>query len=82
MTKLKFYRTVVQIEILSEEPYECDDLEGIAYDITEGHCSGEIKDVVRNEEKTGKEMADLLISQGSDPGFFEIDAEGNDLETG
>jgi hypothetical protein len=80
MTKRKFYRTVIQIEILSEEPYECDALEDVTYDITEGHCSGELKDVVRNEEKTGKEMAALLVAQRSDPEFFQLTEDGEDLE--
>lgn len=79
MTKRKFYRTVIQVEILSEEPYEGDDLETIKYDITEGHCSGILKDEVRNEVKNGKEMARLLLDQGSDPEFFQIDEEGNDV---
>ena len=80
MTKRKFYRTVVQIEILSEDPYKETDLGEIMYDITEGHCSGEAKDVVRNEEKNGKEMAALLKAQRSDPEFFMLDEEGNDTE--
>jgi len=80
MTKRKFYRTVVQIEILSEEPYEGSDLASIMYDITEGHCSGEVENIARNEEKNGKEMADLLIAQRSDPEFFQLDEEGNDTE--
>jgi len=79
-SKRKFYRTVIQIEILSEEPYEGDDLENILYDITDGDCSGQISDVVRNEVKNGKEMAGLLIAQGSDPEFFQINEDGDETE--
>ena len=80
MTKRKFYRTTIQIEILSEEPYTSVSLEDINYDITDGHCSGELKDVVRNEEKSGKEMAALLMAQRSDPEFFQLTEDGEDLE--
>jgi hypothetical protein len=80
MTDRKFYRTVIQIEILSEEPYEGGDLDTIKYDITEGHCSGRLKDVVRSEEKNGKEMAGLLCEQASDPEFFMLTKDGEDLK--
>lgn len=76
----KFYRTVVQVEVLSEEPYLEDDLETIVDDIVIGDCSGKSVDVVRNEVVDGKQMAALLRAQGSDPGFFMIDDDGNDTE--
>ena len=61
--KTKYYRTVVMTEILFEEPYPDDaDLMSIADDI--------------NEEKNGKEIAQLLLSQGSDPGFFMLTEDG------
>lgn len=78
--KRKFYRTVIQVEILSEEPYEGDDLNTIASDTDTGDCSGQITDIERNQEVTGKEMVALLQKQGSDSEFFQLDAEGNDLE--
>jgi hypothetical protein len=76
----KFYRTVVQVEILSESPYESSDLEQIAADTDTGGCSGMVTDVVRNEEVDGKKMAELLRAQGSDPGFFQIDEDGKSTE--
>lgn len=79
-SKRKFYRTIIQIEILSDEPYEGDTLDMVQYDITEGHCSGQISDVVRNEEQDGKAMAKLLEEQRSDPEFFQLDSDGNDLD--
>ena len=79
-SKRKFYRTVVQIEILSDEPYEGDDLDTIHYDITEGDCSGKLGDVVSNEEVDGPTMAKLLLSQDSDPGFFDLTEDGEDTE--
>ena len=79
-SKRKFYRTVIQVEILSEEPYSGNDLETIQYDITDGHCSGKIIDIERNQEKTGQEMAGLSKEQGSDPEFFQLDENGNDTD--
>jgi hypothetical protein len=74
----KFYRTVMQVEILSEdEPYgEGVSLEEINYAITEGHCSGVIK-CESSLEVTPKQMASLLIAQGSDPEFMQLDKNGN-----
>jgi len=47
--------------------------------INNGDCSGRVTTIVDNEVKTGKEMAKLLKAQGSDPEFFQLDDEGNDL---
>jgi hypothetical protein len=74
-----FYRTVVTITILSEDPYEFASIDMINYDITEGACSGQIE-VGDSIPCDGVEMADLLHFQASDPGFFRLDNEGNDLE--
>jgi len=75
----KLYRTVVMIEILSDEPYHATDLENIRYDITDGHCSGMISDEIRNQELTGKEAVDKVKEQGTDIGFFDMDEEGNEI---
>lgn len=81
MTNRKFYRTVIQVEILSDTPYgEDSDLEIIAFDIGNGDCSGRVTDILRNEEVDGKTMASLLQSQGSDPGFFQLTDDGEDAE--
>jgi hypothetical protein len=78
MTKRKFYRTVVQVEVLSEEPLiDPENLDTLMYEITDGGCSGSTK-IVAQETIHGKYAADLLNNQGSDPGFFGLDAEGND----
>jgi len=77
----KFYRTVVSIEILSEdEPYgDGRTLEDIGYAITEGHCSGKIT-TASEAEVTAPEMAKLLVAQGSDPEFFQLDENGNEVD--
>ena len=36
----KFYRTLIQVEVLSEEPFECESLEDVHDAITTGDCSG------------------------------------------
>lgn len=78
-SKRKFYRSVFKIEVLSERPLPPLSLEQIAYEITEGESSG---DLVREklEVVDAKKMAKLLMKQGSDPGFFQLDEHGNDAE--
>lgn len=78
----KFYRTVYQVEILSEEKFDDNggmSLTDIDEAMTNGDVSGRITTIVDNEEKTGSEIAVLLKAQGSDPEFFQLDKEGNDL---
>ncbi len=74
MTKRKFYRTVVEVEILSENPLEdATDLQAISYEITQGDCSGHVT-VISEQAVSGRVMAKLLQNQGSDPGFFQLEA--------
>lgn len=75
----KFYRAVFHYEVLSEEPIEDMSLEDIDYECRDGHCSGQFLGVDRSE-LTGPEMAKALQNQASDPGFFQLDEEGNDLD--
>jgi hypothetical protein len=71
-----YYKTVIQVEILSQEPIDNDyDLRNIYYEITEGEWSGNVK-TISKETLTGKEMADELNKQGSWPGFFNLTADG------
>lgn len=47
--------------------------------ISEGSCSGQF--VVHSAELlTGKQMAEELVKQHSDPAFFNIDENGKDVE--
>ena len=76
----KFYRQVVQVEILSEDaPLEWDNLADIHYAITTGDCSGKLNELIA-EEVDGRKMAELLIKQGSDPSFFRLDDEGRTID--
>jgi len=76
-SKRKFYRTLVTVEVLSEEPYCPETLEEVARDICDGDCSGDWTHE-KSIEVDGPTMAKLLIKQGSDPGFFQLDENGND----
>lgn len=76
----KFYRTLITLEVLSEyEPVPEDwSLEMIAYEITDGGASGQVKKH-DHEELTPQGMAEFAIAQGSDPSFFGLDSKGNDV---
>jgi hypothetical protein len=75
----EFYRTVIHVEVLSEEPYVFNgNLYSLAEDLDTGDCSG-IARTIQEEKCNGPRMAQLLVAQGSDPEFFRIDDEGNDL---
>lgn len=75
----EFYRTIIHVEVLSEEPYVFDgNLCDVAADISTGDCSG-VARKVQEEKCKGARMAQLLIAQGSDPEFFRLDENGNDI---
>lgn len=74
-----FYRTILQVEVLSETPYNETDLEQVAYDIRDGNQSGKVSILSANEEMNGRTAAIMLKEQVSDPEFFQLDAHGNDL---
>lgn len=80
MTDQKFYKTTYKIVVLSQEPLPPDmSLKDIDYAITFGECSGEVG-LVQEEIMNGEQAAKALIAQGSDPGFFGLDDEGNDSD--
>lgn len=77
----RFHRTVLVYEVLSEEPYEYQNLESLAYDVREGDCSGMLL-AEHHSDVDAPQMAALLEAQGSEPGFFQIgeDDEFDDEE--
>lgn len=79
-SKRKFYKTIIQIEVLSETPYSSTDLEKINEDITNGAQSGHIEVIVDSEVLDSKTCVKSLKAQGSDPEFFCLDIHGNDTE--
>jgi len=75
----KFHRHVYMVEVLSEEELPSMSLEGLAYEINEGHCSGQFMETF-HQEVGGPCMAKLLQEQGSDPEFFQLSSEGDDID--
>ena len=73
MAKTRFFKTIIQIEVLSEDEPVSDfcSLENLCFEITQGAWSGQ-KDIISFEELTSAQMAKALIAQGSDPEFFNI----------
>jgi hypothetical protein len=75
----KFYKTVITLEVLSEdEPVDNWDLENIVYGMDKGNLSG----VVNTQdpiELSPAAAALALIEQGSDPEFFGLDRDGNEV---
>lgn len=74
-----FYRRVVYVTVLSEDPIQEGDLANLHYHITEGHCSGQIT-YGPEKQVNGKNMAKALERQGSDPGFFNLTKHGEDTD--
>lgn len=66
---IKYYKTVIQVEILSVGPYDPDTLADVHYDIVEGDCSGKWS-IKEQQELSRKEMSEALENQGSDPEFL------------
>lgn len=81
MTERKFHKYIFQYEIVSEVPLQVDDLniEDLHHLTYEGPCSGRMLET-HYVELNAKEAADALIEQGSDPEFFQIDQDGNDVD--
>ncbi len=84
MAKRKFYKTLVTIEVLSEDKPVADDLTAedlyrVADEILDGSWSGAVK-VSDPVELSGEEAAQALIEQESDPSFFNLAADGRDLD--
>ena len=79
MTDRTFHRTVIQVEVLSESPFGPVDLETLHHMITEGDCSGKLTTVLE-EKLDGKQAAEALLSQASDPSFFNLTEGGDDID--
>jgi hypothetical protein len=80
MAKKKLYRTVIQIEVLSEEPIDTDmSLDDIEEECNTGSYSGVHDWIVTNEVLEGQAAADATLKQGSSPDFFQMDENGNEL---
>jgi len=82
MAKKPIYRNVLKFEILSDTPLDgSESLENIAYACDKGDCVGRfIENEVTNEKLEGSEASHKLYVMGSQPEFFNIDNEGNEIE--
>lgn len=66
---MKYYKTIVVVEVLSNEPLQNPSLYEIAREIRSGGWSGNYE-IGASEEVSKEKMAELLIAQGSDPAFL------------
>ena len=73
------HRAIIQVEVLSESPLGPVDLETLHHMITEGDCSGKLTTVLE-EELDGRQAAEALLNQASDPSFFNLTEDGDDLD--
>jgi hypothetical protein len=76
-----FYKTTITIEVLSEYHIGGLSLVDVVHNMEHGDFSGQVKGE-EVEELNGAEMAWHLIEQGSEPAFFQLDDDGNDLDAG
>lgn len=74
-----FWRTVVQVEVLSEDTPWDGELTNLAIDVIDGDCSGQMT-IKKLEQVPAKKMAKLLMKQGSDPEFFRLNKDGTFME--
>jgi len=80
MTK-KFYRSIIVFEVLHDRPLSNMDLGDIVYECDRGDCVGSFHpDTDWNAEVDGPEMAEALTRAGSEPEFFNLDDDGEELE--
>lgn len=77
----KFYKNRIIVEVLSEdEPLDSNmEMTEVVHAYTEGDCSGQVtwEDPVL---LTPAEAAKALEDQGSDPGFFQLTADGKEVD--
>jgi hypothetical protein len=74
------YKTVIEVVILSEEPFDEDNLSlsQIEYMITEDECFGKIT-TKSQDVLMGEEAVLAVKNQGSDPAFFQMDNKGFEI---
>lgn len=74
----RYYETVFEVRVLSEDPIDSYGIKEIAYEITDGDLIG-IFEQTRKIKLTGLEVVQRLKDFGSDSEFFGLDDQGNDL---
>jgi len=79
MSNRQFYKTIIPVEVLSEEPIGDLDIQDILFRAEQGDFSMR----VLPEQQTvlnGKEAADALDAQASAPSFFGLTEDGEDCD--
>ena len=82
MTKKKrIYRTVITITVLSEKPLiqSHNSMQNIIDGIDEGDYIGHTS-FNDSQELVGKNAVNEITKLGSNPEFFQMDCNGNDIE--
>lgn len=69
MEKQKYFKTIIQIEVLSDFLYDPASIDSIHHDIVNGECSG-LWEIKSQKELTKDQMRRALRRQGSDPEFL------------
>jgi len=80
MTNRKFYKTIIQLEVLSEDPIGDMGMDYIIYHVNVGDFSGKFETITQDQELDGLQVAYALMNQDSNPEFFMIDENGDDLK--
>jgi hypothetical protein len=81
MAKKTIYKTVIMLEVLSEEPIpDGMTLGDIDRECEEGMYTGRNETTVFNKPVKGKRAAEAVKRQGSDPSFLNMDENGNEIE--
>lgn len=66
---MPFYKTTIVVEVLSDGPYEYNNLKWTHYDIIEGECSGYVR-VQSQEELNADDLIAECDKHATDPEFF------------
>ena len=79
MSKKKIYKTIITVEVFSDEPIDEISLADVVYEITDGEWVGNVTYAYKNIELTGDKAVKEIKGVGSDPDFFGMDDLGNEI---
>jgi len=80
MSNRKFYKVTYKVTLLSEEPLpDTMDLAGIAYQMDEGECVGQVEQLP-TKTVNALQVVGLLEDLGSEGSFFRLDNKGCDTD--
>lgn len=73
----KYYVTTMTVRVLAEDAPWDGGLRWLSHDVTEGEYVGDVL-AEETHEVSAKEIAEMLVAAGSEPGFFGIEEEEED----